>query len=280
MEKIASGIQRAVSSLSKEGGKDAAEAIMTTDTFPKHTAVQFEIGDSPVLMAGMAKGAGMIRPNMATMLAFLVTDAAVEKSFLQEALQNTVKKTFNRITVDGDTSTNDMVILLANGLSHTPNISSRSQGKDVFVEALEYVCERLSFMIVSDGEGATKLVGIHVIGTKSDSDASRIAFRIAESLLVKTSLYGRSCNWGRVMAAAGSAGVPIEPEKIDIFYGSVQVVHLGLGLGSDTEKEAESYLRSQEVDITIDLHMGTGNATVRTTDLSPEYVHINAEYKT
>ncbi len=278
MDKIASGIDKAVSSLSTKGGKEAAQAIMTTDTFTKEIAVRFEIAGFPVILAGMAKGAGMIRPNMATMLAFLVTDAAIQGNFLQEVLRNAVEKTFNRITVDGDTSTNDMVVMLANGLSGIEEIAPQSKDIDTFTEALDFVCEKLSLMIVKDGEGATKLVSINVTGALTETEAGKIAFRIAESPLVKTSLYGRSCNWGRVMAAAGSAGVSIDPGKIGIFYGPVQVVRKGLGLGSDSEKAAESHLKSKEVSISVDLHVGKASITIRTTDLSPEYIHINADY--
>lgn len=278
VEKISSGIDKAVSSLSKEGGRDAAEAILTTDTFPKHIAVQCKIAGSLVTIAGMAKGAGMIRPNMATMLAFLVTDANVTENLLGKILKNAVKKTFNRITVDGDTSTNDMVIMLANGISGSKRISSRSKDKDKFIEAVEYVCQKLSLMIVSDGEGATKLIRIDVIGARTETDASKIAFRIAESPLVKTSLYGKKCNWGRIIAAAGSAGVSIDPEKIDISFGSIQVVRNGLGLGSEKEKEVEAYLLSKELSICVDLRIGKSAGTVWTTDLSPEYIYINADH--
>lgn len=280
MKKIASGINKAVSSLSKDGGKEAAEAIMTTDTFPKHIAVQFKLAGSLVTIAGMAKGAGMIRPDMATMLAFLVTDADVTGNLLRKILEDAVKKTFNRITVDGDTSTNDMVIILANGLSGSKTISSRSKDAEKFIEAIEYVCENLSLMIVRDGEGATKLIRIDIMGARTETDASEIAFRIAESPLVKTSLYGKKCNWGRVIAAVGSAGVSIDPKKIDIFFGSIQVVRNGLGLGSKKEKEAEAYLLSKEVCISVDLHLGKAVGTVWTTDLSPEYISINADYTT
>jgi len=278
MERIASGIHEAICALSKDGGMDAAEAIMTTDTYPKQLAVRIHLEGRPVILAGMAKGAGMIQPDLATMLAFLATDAAVEWDFLQDALRNTVAKTFNCITVDGDTSTNDMAIILANGLSGNTRITARSSHAGPFLEALDLVCRRLSLMIVEDGEGATKLVSIEVRGANSRGDARAIAFRIANSLLVKTSLYGRMCNWGRIMAVVGSSGIPVDPDRIDIFYGNVQVVRHGLGLGR--EKEAESLLGSREVSISIDLHLADAGETIWTTDLSPEYVHINADYAT
>ncbi|MGA1865019.1 MAG: bifunctional glutamate N-acetyltransferase/amino-acid acetyltransferase ArgJ [bacterium] len=279
MEKIASGIHKAVSSLSKDGGEKAAEAILTTDTFSKQIAVQIEMAGSLVTLAGMAKGAGMIRPDMATMLAFLVTDANVTGGFLGEVLKNAVKKTFNRISVDGDTSTNDMVIILANGKSGSgPITSAGSEDADKFIEAVEYICQRLSLMIVSDGEGATKLIRIDVLGARTETDASKIAFRIAESPLVKTSFYGKRCNWGRLIAAAGAAGVPIDPQKIDIFYGSIQVVGNGVGLGLEKEKEAETFLLAGDINIRLDLHLGEAAGTVWTTDLSPDYIHINADY--
>lgn len=278
MERIDSGIREAACALSTDGGADAAEAIMTTDTFPKHLAVRIDLDGCAVTLAGMAKGAGMIQPNMATMLAFLATDAAVEGDFLRDALRDAVARTFNCITVDGDTSTNDMVVILANGLSGNTPINARSSQAQPFLDALELVCSRLSLMIVEDGEGATKLVSIEVRGANTRSDANAIAFRIANSPLVKTSLYGRRCNWGRIMAAAGSSGVAVDQDRIDIFYGNVQVVRNGLGLGR--EKEAESLLGSRQVRLTIDLHMGDAAETVLTTDLSPEYIHINADYAT
>ncbi|MGA1794263.1 MAG: bifunctional glutamate N-acetyltransferase/amino-acid acetyltransferase ArgJ [bacterium] len=278
MKRIESGIREAVCALSTDGGADAAEAIMTTDTCPKHLAVRINLEGRAVTLAGMAKGAGMIQPDMATMLAFLATDAAVERDFLRDALRDTVARTFNCITIDGDTSTNDMVVILANGLSGNTPISARSNLAQPFMDALELVCSRLSLMIVEDGEGATKLVSIEVRGAKTHGDARAIAFRIANSPLVKTSLYGRRCNWGRIMAAAGSSGVAVDPDRIDIFYGNVQVVRNGLGLGR--EKEAEALLGSRQVALAIDLHLGDGGETVWTSDLSPEYIHINADYAT
>jgi glutamate N-acetyltransferase/amino-acid N-acetyltransferase len=279
MEKIASGINNAVSSLSKDGGEDAAEAILTTDTFSKQIAVRIEMAGFNVTIAGVAKGAGMIKPDMATMLAFLVTDANVAGSFLRKVLKNAVKKTFNRISVDGDTSTNDMVTIMANGNSGSETISSGgSKDADKFIEAVEYICHRLSLMIVSDGEGATKLIRIDVTGARTEADASKIAFRIADSPLVKTSFYGKKCNWGRLIAAVGSAGIPIDPQKIDISYGSIQVVRNGIGLGPEKEKEAETFLLKKDISICVDLHIGDAAGTVWTTDLSPDYIHINADY--
>jgi glutamate N-acetyltransferase/amino-acid N-acetyltransferase len=279
MDKIASGINEAVSSLSKDGGKEAAEAILTTDTFSKQIAVRLELAGSSVTIAGMAKGAGMIRPDMATMLAFLVTDANVTGNLLGKIIKNAVKKTFNRISIDGDTSTNDMVIIMANGLAGSKTISSGgSKDADKFIEAVEYVCKRLSLMIVSDGEGATKVIRINIMGARTETDASKIAFRIAESPLVKTSIFGKRCNWGRIMAAVGSSGVWIDPNKIDIFYGSIQVVRNGLGFGSVKEKEAETYLLTKDVCICVDLHLGEDSGTVWTTDLTPDYIYINADY--
>ncbi|MBN2372339.1 bifunctional glutamate N-acetyltransferase/amino-acid acetyltransferase ArgJ [bacterium] len=280
MEKISSGISLAVNSLSEKGGDSAAEAILTTDTFSKTIAVQLDISGLTVTLAGMAKGAGMIRPDMATMLAFLVTDASFDVITLRSMLSNAVEKTFNRITVDGDTSTNDMVIIMANTLSGIPSIMQGSSEMFKFVEALEYVCHELALMIVRDGEGATKQVNIRVIGAHTQKEAARIAFRIAESPLVKTSIYGRSCNWGRVIAAVGMGGVPIDPEKIDINYGPYQVVQNGMSLGQERENEAADYLRSKQINIIVNLNLGKEESSVWTTDLSPEYIHINADYIT
>ncbi len=280
MENIASGIPRAVASLSEEGGESAAEAILTTDTCSKRIAVQFDIEGATITIAGIAKGAGMIRPNMATMLSFILTDALIDGNYLQEALFNAADRTFNRITVDGDTSTNDMVIVLANGLSGGSAIVPKSKGMERFKNGLEYICHRLALMIVNDGEGATKAICVTVKGAGTEIEAKKVAFRIAESLLVKTSLYGGDCNWGRILAAAGSSGVEIDPQKIDISYGPVQVVKGGIGLGDEQCKRAVSYLASKEIEIVVDLNIADKGSFVWTTDLSPEYVHLNADYIT
>lgn len=279
MEKISSGIVNASSLLSEEGGGDAAEAILTTDTFPKKIAVQIEISGSPITLSGIAKGAGMIKPDMATMLAFIFTDLSMDGPLLQQALRKAVERTFNSITVDSDTSTNDMVVVMANGYSGV-KIEDKGSAMAVFMDALEYVCRRLAIMVVEDGEGSTKLVSIDVSGALDDSAAKDIALRIADSPLVKTSFYGMKCNWGRIMAAAGNAQIAIDPGKIDIYYGQIQVVKSGIGLGVEKEIEAEQYLRSKQIRIGVDLNMGKGSSTVWTTDLSPEYVLINADYMT
>lgn len=278
MEKIRNGIADAASKLSNEGGRDAAEAIMTTDIFLKEKAVQIDVGGKAITIAGIAKGSGMIYPNMATMLSFIATDAKIASKDLKAALKIAVDKSFNMTTVDGDMSTSDMVICLANGVSGV----SITKGKSykTFQEGLSYVCTELAKMIVKDGEGATKFVEIRVKGAKAFNDAKKIGMAIANSNLVKTALFTSDANWGRIMAAIGYSGVKINPDKIDLFFNNVKMVGKGIGLGIDAERDATEVLKKRKFVITVDLRLGKAEAAVWTCDLSYDYVKINAAYRT
>ncbi len=278
MEKVRSGIADAALKLSKEGGRDAAEAIMTTDTFFKEKAVQIDIGGKTVTIGGIAKGSGMIYPNMATMLSFIATDAKIASSDLRDALKAAVDKSFNMTTVDGDMSTSDMVICLANGVSGVS--ITRNKGYKDFQDGLNYVCTELAKMIVKDGEGATKFVEIRVKGAKTFNDAKKIGMAIANSNLVKTALFASDANWGRIMCAIGYSGVKINADKIDLFVDNVKMVGNGVGLGKEAEMEATEVLKQKEFAITVDLRLGKAAATVWTCDFSYDYVKINAAYRT
>jgi glutamate N-acetyltransferase/amino-acid N-acetyltransferase len=277
--KIRDGVKTLAPSLSRDGGDDAAKAIMTTDTFAKSFAVTVPLSRGEITIGGMAKGAGMICPNMATMLAFITTDAKIEPAFLSRALGAAVENSFNSITVDGDCSTNDTVLIMANGAADAAEISELSGDYYAFHLALEGVCAKLAEMIVRDGEGATTFVRIHVLGTIEKSDARKIAKKIANSLLVKTAIFGNDANWGRIIMAAGNAGVEINLDLIDIKFGEMSMLEAGAPQPFD-EAKAKELLSRDEVDITVDLHLGTESATVLTCDISYDYVKINASYRT
>lgn len=279
MEKIEAGIRKAAQALSVDGGGAAAEAILTTDTTTKECAVRLPLGGKEVTVGGIAKGSGMIHPNMATMLAFITTDAAVEVPALQQALRWAADRSFNAVTVDGDTSTNDMVVLLANGRAGNPTLAAGDPGFSVFRDALLAVCVELSKMIARDGEGASKLVEVRVKGASGEAEARKIARAVAGSSLVKAAIFGEDANWGRVLSAAGACGVPFDPELVDVFLGDLQVAARGKGLAFDEEK-ARSILAQREVTITLDLHSGDGQGTAWGCDLSFDYVRINAHYRT
>jgi glutamate N-acetyltransferase/amino-acid N-acetyltransferase len=278
MKQIESGIKEAVAALGPEGGEEAAKAILTTDTRPKAIAVEFELAGRPVRVGGMAKGSGMIAPHLATMLAFITTDAELSHAQLHSCLLASAERSFNRITVDGDTSTNDTVLLLANRQAEAGQVTPR-RGLTRFQEALDYVTAHLAREIVRDGEGATKLVEVLVRGAASERDAHRIARTIAESPLVKTALAGGDPNWGRILAAAGRAGVRFRPELVELHLGKVRVAGEGAAVSFD-KKAAEQEVKGPEVSITLDLHAGDEEATVWTCDLTATYVKINAEYHT
>lgn len=278
MDKVEAGIRAAFNALGPEGGEDAAEAILTTDTRTKQMALEFEIDGVSVRLGGMAKGSGMIHPNMATMLAFLTTDAAVEPAYLQEALTRAVDRSFNMISVDGDTSTNDMVLAMANGQAGNEPIASGTAAAERFEDALNALCLYLAKEIVRDGEGATKVVEITVQGAPSLSAARTIARSISTSNLVKTAIFGQDANWGRILAAAGYAGVPIEAEKVTIYIGDVCVAEQGSSLPFD-EEAAARVLQESEVRITVDLNAGAHEATAWTCDMTYDYVKINASYR-
>lgn len=282
MEKLHKGLLEVVQSLDRSAEADlqAARAIMTTDTFPKYRAV---LADSdkwvaPICFGGMCKGAGMIAPNMATMLAFLTTDARLPSSLLQEALRRAVEPSFNSVTVDGDTSTNDMCLLLASGMGEA-EISREGEAFEDFVQALTRLATGLAKEIARDGEGATKLVTVIVQGAPSQALAKTVAKTVAESPLVKTALFGCDPNWGRLLAAAGRSGVHLDPERVDVHIGPYLVCAQGASVPFNRDA-AHAYLKEKEVEIRLDLGLGEESATVYTCDMSYDYVRINAEYHT
>jgi len=280
MDRVLEGIALAARRLSAEAGGDAAEAIMTTDTFVKEAAVRCDLGGVPVTVGGMAKGSGMIAPNMATMLAFITTDAALTPGLLQAALVQATGRSFNRISVDGDMSTNDMAAVLANGMSGAPAITDAADPSyRVFCEALEHVLVRLSKMIVVDGEGATKFIEINITGAATEDAATAAARAIANSNLVKTALHGEDANWGRILAAIGSSGIDFDPAQVEIFFGDVPILRRNYRIDF-SEEEARKVLEEKEIRITVTLHQGEAAATFWTCDLSQEYVAINANYRT
>ena len=282
MDRMAAGVNAAVKKLSPENGRLAAQAIMTTDTHPKHQAVEVQLSGGKVIIGGMAKGSGMIHPNMATMLAVLTTDAVIAPELLDGMLKTAVNHSFNRISVDGDTSTNDTVFLLANGKTAV----SVTSDDDVqhFQAALNTLCQSLAHMIVRDGEGATKFVEIHVCGTATDKDAHTIANTIATSPLVKTAFAGSDPNWGRIFAAAGRAGVPFDQYRASLHIGIESATELELvaaGTPTDYEEADAAHIFAQPAfKILVDLGQGPGTETVWTSDLTHDYVTINADYRT
>ncbi len=278
MEKIVAGIQQLAGQLSRSGNNDAAEAIMTTDTYPKQVAVKFTLGNSVVTVGGMAKGSGMIAPNMATMLAFLTTDVAIEQPLLQQALTSANNRSFNRITVDGDTSTNDMALIMANGLAKNQPFTEDSEEYKLFAAALEYVLIKLAKMIARDGEGATKLIEIVVKGARSEDEAAQAARAVANSNLVKTAMHGADANWGRILAAVGYSGVDFNPDDVEISFNDLPVLKRNYEIVLDEEK-ANQILSQENIVITINLNQGEQSARFWTCDLTKEYVHINASYR-
>ena len=285
MEKLEAGIPMVATKLRPDGWLDAATAIMTTDTRPKLFSRQAEIDGQTVTLTGVVKGAGMIHPNMATMLSVIVTDAAIAQPLLQQALQEAVDVSYNRISIDGDTSTNDTVLLLANGLAGNAEIlETGSPSYTAFKAALSAIATDLAQAVVRDGEGVTKFVTIHVTGAASAVDAHTIANSIATSPLVKTAFYGSDANWGRILCAAGYAGVPIDPDKtsltiLDNDGVTVQLVQGGMPTGY-AETDAAAIFKRAEFTVHVDLGAGAGNATVWTSDLSHDYVTINGDYRT
>lgn len=281
MDKVKAGITQAAAALSENGHESALAAIMTTDTFKKSCAYEFMLGGKACKIAGIAKGAGMIHPNMATMLSFITTDAAIAPAILKKALSETVELSFNMISVDGDTSTNDMVTVLANGQAGNELITSTdSPAYQEFYAALKVVCTELAQLIVRDGEGATKFLEINVTGAVSFADAKLAAMAIAKSPLVKTAFFGQDPNWGRILCAVGYSGAKSEPEKTSLDIGGLTIVSNGQGAdGFDTNKLKE-VMAGKDIAITVSLGMGEASATVWTCDFSYEYVKINGEYTT
>lgn len=279
MRKIRGGIVEAVRQLTPAGGSDAAQAILTTDTVRKEVAAGFAVGGRRVHVAGMAKGSGMIAPNMATMLAVVATDASLSSALLQRALAQAVAASFNCITVDGDTSTNDMVVAFATGAAEAPRLTPGTAAFRDFQGALDAVCLTLAKAIARDGEGATKLAEVVVRGARSAAEARRGAEAVATSPLVKTTLAGEDMNWGRILAALGRSGARFDPDRASIAVDGVSVVRAGRSLGAAAEAAANRRLRRAEYTILVDLHAGTGTARLWTTDLTEAYVRINAGYR-
>ena len=280
INKIVKSLPDLSSKLSPKGWVSSAEAIMTTDLTSKFKSLSFYIGKQKITMGGIAKGSGMIHPNMATMLAFIATDAAIDKKTLGRALREANNKTFNRITVDGDTSTNDMAILLANGKSKNKSIRASSSAYDKFVEKLTEICLYLAHQIVLDGEGATKFVTIRIQGTKTKTHAHRVAKSVATSSLVKTALFGQDPNWGRIIAAVGYAGVTFNPDKVQISLNGSVLFNNGVPAKGALQSTLRKKMKSKNISIVIDLKSGIHSCEVYTCDLSYDYVRINAEYTT
>ena len=277
MEKIQTAVPELVAKLTPGGIPDLAEAIMTTDTVPKMVTASGRVDGKSFSITGVAKGSGMIRPDMATMLCFVATDADVAADMLQSALAAGVDRSLNRITIDGDTSTNDTVILMAGGMS---NVKIDDDGRmEIFQQVLDEVLIDLARALVKDGEGVTKLVEIKVNGAASDEDARRIADTVAHSNLLKTAFFGEDANWGRILAAAGRAGVPMEIDRTDVFFDDVRMVENGTGCGKTAEISAGEVMKKDEFCIALDLKTGTGRASVLTCDFSVDYVRINADYR-
>lgn len=283
MEKVLKGIEAAAENLSTEGGYQAAEAIMTTDTFLKGVTAKFVIEGKIVTMAGFAKGSGMIHPNMATMLSFILTDASITKVALNKAFKETVDKTYNMISVDGDMSTNDTAVILANGEAQNKIIEEGTHEFDVFYNALEYVNKTLAKLIVKDGEGATKFMEVNVINAKTEKDARLAAKSIVNSNLVKTAIFGEDANWGRILAAVGYSGADFDASRVDIYLksvkGEIKVCENGGYIFFD-EALAKEILKEKEITVTVDMKAGEYSATSWGCDLSYDYVKINGSYRT
>jgi glutamate N-acetyltransferase/amino-acid N-acetyltransferase len=278
MEKLRTGIPAAHAALARDGGGLAARAILTTDTKPKQAAASFAVGGVSCTVGGMAKGAGMIAPNLATMLAFFTTDAAVAPTLLRTALAAAVGESLNRITVDGDTSTNDCAVALASGASGAPRVEAAGVDYDAFRGALTEVARQLARMLVRDGEGVTRVAEVRVEGARTTAEADRVARTVAESPLVKTALHGGDPNWGRVLAAVGRAGVPLDVSRVSLFIGDVHVAEGGAACDY-VEQEAAAAMQQDPVRLRIRLGEGDASGWIWTSDLSHGYVDINAHYR-
>ncbi|MBO5092727.1 MAG: bifunctional glutamate N-acetyltransferase/amino-acid acetyltransferase ArgJ [Lachnospiraceae bacterium] len=284
MDKITAGVSMLVSEKAEgmEAGDDAAHAIMTTDTVPKQAAVTVTIGGREVTIGGMCKGSGMIHPNMCTMLAFLTTDACITKELLQEALRSDVQDTFNMISVDGDTSTNDTLVMLANGEAGNPVISEKGEDYETFYRALHYINETLAKKMAGDGEGATALFETKVIGAATKEDAKILAKSVICSSLTKAAIFGHDANWGRILCALGYSGVSFDPEKIELYFtgkaGKMLIFQNGKA-ADYSEEEATKLLSEPEVTVLVDMKMGEETACAWGCDLTYDYVKINADYR-
>ncbi len=284
IQKLTDGVKAMapVLSGSLEAGNLAAKAIMTTDTVEKEAAVQVEIGGKTVTVGGMCKGSGMIHPNMCTMLGFVTTDVNISKELLLEALRQDVQDTYNMVSVDGDTSTNDTVLLLANGMAGNPEITEKNKDYQTFCEALNYVNTTLAKKIAGDGEGATALFEVKVIGAKSKEQAVALSKSVVTSSLTKAAIYGHDANWGRILCAMGYSGADFDPEKVDLYFesraGKIKIIENGVSTGY-SEEEASRILSEDEVTAIADIKMGDCTATAWGCDLTYDYVKINADYR-
>lgn len=284
IEKIKNGVKMMAPVLSGEisAGTDAAKAIMTTDTVHKEVAVEIEIGGKTVTIGGMCKGSGMIHPNMCTMLGFVTTDISISKELLMEALKEDVKDTYNMISVDGDTSTNDTVLLLANGMAGNEEITEKNEDYETFKKALNYVNTTLSKKIAGDGEGATALFEVKVMGAATKEEAVILSKSVVTSSLTKAAIYGHDANWGRILCALGYSGVSFDPEKVDLYFesraGKIKIIENGVSTGY-SEEEATKILSEDEVTAIADMKMGDASATAWGCDLTYDYVKINADYR-
>lgn len=279
MDKLEAGIKDAVANLSADGSDNAGRAIITTDTHSKSVTCEFELSGKTVRMGAIAKGSGMIRPNMATMLCYITTDIAIDQALLQKAVSGCVEKSFNMISVDGDMSTNDMVIVLANGEANNEKITEENADYQIFFDKLMMLCTELAKQIAADGEGASKFLTINVKGAKSFADAKTVGMAIANSPLVKTAFFGEDPNWGRVICAVGYSGADMVPEKTVVKFGGITIFANGTGATYD-EKALAHVMKEKDIVIDIELNMGQEDATVWSCDLSYEYVKINGEYHT
>ena len=279
MDKLEAGIKDAVANLSADGSGNAGRAIITTDTHSKSVTCEFELSGKTVRMGAIAKGSGMIRPNMATMLCYITTDIAIDQALLQKAVSGCVEKSFNMISVDGDMSTNDMVIVLANGEANNAKITEENADYQIFFDKLMMLCTELAKQIAADGEGASKFLTINVKGAKSFADAKTVGMAIANSPLVKTAFFGEDPNWGRVICAVGYSGADMVPEKTVVKFDGITIFANGTGATYD-EKALAHVMKEKDIVIDIELNMGQEDATVWSCDLSYEYVKINGEYHT
>lgn len=283
MDKVRQGIEQCCKSISVYGGADAATAIMTTDTFRKEMAVKLEIGGKTVTIGGMTKGSGMIHPNMATMLCFITTDANIEAKALKKALKDATAKSFNMISVDGDTSTNDMAVVLANGLAGNQLITCGTEDYELFYRGFETLCIELAKMMARDGEGATKFMEVQVKNAPDEISAIRAARAVTRSNLVKTAIFGEDANWGRIICAVGYSGIDFNPDLVDIYIsskaGEMILAENGIGLNFSEDK-AKEILSEKEIKVIVDLKQGDGCATAWGCDLSYDYVKINGSYRT
>ncbi|CUX36557.1 Arginine biosynthesis bifunctional protein ArgJ [Clostridium sp. C105KSO15] len=284
MDRIVAGVKAMVPELdsSQESGTAAAIAIMTTDTVKKEVAVQFEVGGKTITMGGMCKGSGMIHPDMCTMLSFVTTDVVISKELLQEALREDIKDTYNMISVDGDTSTNDTVLLLSNGMAGNEEIQSKNEDYEAFCKALNFINETLAKKMAGDGEGCTALFEVKIIGAETKEQAVTLSKSVITSSLTKAAIFGHDANWGRILCAMGYSGAVFDPEKVDLYFesaaGKLKIIENGVAL-SYSEEEATRILSEPEVTATADIKLGEATATAWGCDLTFDYVKINADYR-